>query len=169
MRRTCAAYRFTSLNRRSLAEVCCVNASSKQRRTLSRIDRRPELIMKKENPGPWYVATFLAVSDSEPDTTRVSAMPTRPSSTVTPRQNVIRFPRFFSAYCRAKAAEDLQLPWIDARLVLGMPLHRKYESPVRMLERFDCPVFGIESRYPQIGANLPYRLMMARVHLPRLC
>jgi hypothetical protein len=36
----------------------------------------------------------------------------------------------FSAYCRAKAAEDSQLAWIDARLVLRVPLHGKYESPV---------------------------------------
>jgi hypothetical protein len=60
------------------------------------------------------------------------------------------------------------LAWINARLILRMPLHGKHESPVRMLQRFYGPVLGIERGNPQIAANRRYRPMMSRVHLPDL-
>src|ERR1035438_8954692 len=47
---------------------------------------------KNEKPGPWYVAVFRATRHSLPATTRVSAIPTKPSSTVIPRQKVMRLP-----------------------------------------------------------------------------
>ncbi len=75
----------------------------------------------------------------------------------------------FSAYRRAKALEDLQLTWINASLVLWMPLHGEYELPARMLKRFYGPIFGIERGYSQITGDRPHRLMMAGVHLPGIC
>jgi hypothetical protein len=74
----------------------------------------------------------------------------------------------FSAYRRAKAKEDLQLAGIDAHLVLRMPLHGQYKSPVGMLKRFYGPVLGIERGYSQITGDRPHCLMMPRVHLPSI-
>lgn len=45
--------------------------------------------MKKEDLLPWYTLTFLAVMHSLPEVMRVSAMPTRPSSRLMPRQKVM--------------------------------------------------------------------------------
>src|ERR1035441_8236879 len=76
---------------------------------------------KNEKPGPWYVAVFRATRHSLPATTRVSAIPTRPSSTVIPRQKVMSL--FVHGACvgsertlRKKIAGDVFINDIHFRL-----------------------------------------------------
>src|ERR1039457_1511235 len=68
---------------------------------------------KNEKPGPWYVAVFRATRHSLPATTRVSAMPTRPSSTVIPTQKVISLsvpPRFGTERPQGKEVVENAFP-----------------------------------------------------------
>src|SRR4051794_12161276 len=89
---------------------------------------------KKAKPGPWYAAVLRATRHSLPATTRVSAMATRPCSTVIPRQKVMSRVRFHRLYLRERFAGSKCLP---ADLVRQLPGEEVVQHALAHLVHFE--------------------------------